>query len=253
VSWSVTAAVTEFDEAVTWFRSKTPVTQEQLDQLEDVARARAFTLAGAMEIEAVQTVFDELDKSLAAGTPFEEFQKAVEEKLLDKMGPAGYHLETVFINNCQQAYNSGRWVQQNDPAINALRPFRMYDSVVDDHTTPHCRAWDGVIRAWDDPCWQFHSPQCHHRCRACLRSLRPKDAARRGLTEQLPEDQASDGFGLPPDKRNDGVLRPKVDNFDPEVWKVFESREFQAQFELEMEKERAREARKKRDADKQDG
>lgn len=252
MSIETTAKVTEFDEALQWFLSKTPVTQEQADELEDVARARAFTLAGAMEIEVVQTVFDEIAKSLEAGTPIEEFQAAIEEKLIGKMGPNGHHLETVFINNCQQAYNSGRWVQQNDPAINALRPFRMYDSVLDGRTTEHCKAWDGVIRAWDDPCWQLHSPQCHHRCRAQLRSIRPREAARRGLTEQLPEEQASEGFGLPPDKRNDGVLRPKATNFDPEVWQVFEDRDFQAALDLELEKQRVREERAKRDAAEND-
>lgn len=82
--------------------------------------------------------------------------------------------------------------------------------------------------------------------------MRPKEAARRGLTETLPEEQASEGFGLPPNLRNDGVLRPKVENFDPEVWQVFESREFKAAFDLELEKERVREAREKRDQDNDD-
>lgn len=417
MAWSVTAEVSKFSEAVDWFRSKTPVTQAQLDELEDVARTRAFTLSGAMEIEAVQTVFDELAKSLEAGTPFEDFQKAVSEKLDPQAGAPANYLKTVYVNNCQQAYNSGRWVQMNDPAVNALRPFRLFDAVLDDHTcfgagtpvamadgarkpieairpgdmilscrgraravvatmvtpkrawgvlrtacgktlrvTPNhpiltargwipakmlvpgdalvieteslpnlwsdvpvdsqrgglllaevlaiwpfpseaiaeaqttavssvhweltddfepaydlqveedrgfiangivvhnsdvCRACDGVVRAWDDPFWESHTPQLHHFCRSQLRSLRPNEAARRGLTEQLPGSQPSNGFGLPPDKRNDGVLRPKSERFDPEVWKVFESREFQAHLDLELEKERVREERKKRDADNQ--
>lgn len=251
MSIGTTAKVTQFQEALAWFLSKTPVTREQADKLEDVARSRAFTLAGAVEIEAVQTVFDELAKSLANGTPLEDFQKTVGDKLAGKMGPKGYQIETVFINNCQQAYNSGRWVQMNEPEVNALRPYRLYDSVLDGSTTPHCRAWDGVIRAWDDVCWQQHSPQCHMRCRAVLRSIRPKDAARRGITETLPTEQPADGFGLPPDKRNDGVLRPKVENFDPQVWQVFEDRELDAHVALDIEQARVRDERQKRDADNQ--
>lgn len=247
-SWVVSAEVRDFEEATEWFLSKTPTTQDQLDALDDVARARAFTIAGSLEIHAVQVVFDEVARSLKNGTPIEEFKRAT----LEKLGPgsvATAHLETVFINNVQQAYNTGRWQQMNDPDVNAVRPFRIYDSVLDGHTTQHCKDWDGVIRAWDDPCWQMHAPQCHHRCRAQLRNLRPGEAARRGLTEKLPESLASTGFGLPPDKRNDGILRPLPEAFDPEVWKVFESREFQAQLELELELQRVRDERLKRDAD----
>ncbi len=163
MAWSVTAEVDSFDEAVEWFDAREPMTQDEYDKLEDTARARAFTLAGQVELQLVQVVFDEMKRAIDKGTPYEAFAEAVGAKLADFPIP-GHVLETTFINNVQQSYNTGRWYQITDPELTALRPYLLYDSVLDSRTSPHCLQWDGVIRPASDPCWLSHSPQCHHRC-----------------------------------------------------------------------------------------
>jgi SPP1 gp7 family putative phage head morphogenesis protein len=239
MTWAASADVSRFDEAVTWFRSLVPMTQEQYELIEDKALSRAFHIAAHLELHAVQEIHDEIAKAIEDGTPFEDFAKAVSVSL-DKT-----HLETVFINANQQAYNVGRWEQMNDPALNALRPFRMFDAVLDGRTSPHCKAWDGVIRAWDDPCWQGHSPQCHHRCRSTLRSLRPSEAAERGITQTLPDTLPSSGFGLAPDHRSYEPPEPSGDDIDDDVWAAFEARVAQAKADLAKEQSVVDELRRK--------
>jgi hypothetical protein len=233
MSWRVSSDVSEFDEAVAHFRGLVPMTDAEYELLEESAKARAFTIAAHIELHAVQTIYDEIAKAIAGGTPIEEFEKAVASKLDSKVGPSGYLLETVFINANQQSYSTGRYDQMNDPALNVLRPYRMYDSVLDGSTTQHCKDWDGVIRAYDDPCWLDHHPQCHHRCRAQLRSLRESEARERGLTMNLPGAQPASGFGVSPSIRRNEVPSPDPESFDDEAWAEFMTRLSAARVDLE--------------------
>lgn len=246
MAWTVTAEPDEYVEAVDWFRSRVPYTWDQYGALEDDARKKAFWIAGQVEIETVQTIFDELDRSIAKGLPLEDFKAAVREKLGAKVGPEGYHLDLVFRNWTQQAFNTARWYQLTDPEATLLRSYLLYDSVLDGSTTPHCRAWDGVIRQYDDPCWLTHHPQCHHGCRACLRSLRESEARERGITAVLPGETPSEGFGLAPPLR-EGLPPLKRERFDPDLLAVFDERAAQSELERQEAERKAREARQRQD------
>lgn len=248
MAWSVTADPERFEEADAWFRSRIPYTIEQYDALDDKARKQAFWITAALELNAVQTIFDELAKSNEKGTPFEEFQKNVEEKL-GKLAPDGFHLETVYRNWVQKAYNTGRWHQLQDPELTLLRPYLMFDAVLDSRTTPTCKACDGIVKRHDDGFWLTHCPPLHHRCRSSLRSLRAREAQRRGITEGVPEGtDPQDDFGkAPPLTGDDEHLEPKETRFDPEVWAEFKRRQLVMLEELETANQAARAARLIRD------
>lgn len=248
MSWSVSAEVAQYDQAVTWFRSRVPYTTAQFDDLEDKSRARAFAIAGNLELDSVQTVFDELGASIEKGTPFEEFQKRVAEKLQNKMGPDGYHLETVFRNWTQTAYNTGRWYQLTDPDLLVLRPMLMADAVLDSRTTEVCKSIDGVIKPADDAFWLTHWPPLHNRCRTGIRSLRRKEAERRGITEGDPHVHVDGTFGLaPPLRHDDEILTPQQSRFEPGAWDEYIKRQQKAAVELRAENDNAKKRRKKRD------
>jgi SPP1 gp7 family putative phage head morphogenesis protein len=247
MSWAVSAEQSEFSEALDWFRSRVPYTQAQLDTLDDKARARAFAIAGHLELESVQTIFDELDHSIAKGTPFEDFQKRVEEKLLGKVGPDGFHLETVFRNWTQTAYNTGRWYQLTDPELSVLRPFLCFDALLDDRVTEVCKNLDGTIKPVGDPFWLTHAPICHHRCRSSLRSLRTSQAERAGISTTDPMVEIPEGFGLAPPMRGDDIPGPDQRRFDPEVWDAFTKRQADTLTQLEAANDNARRLRDERD------
>ncbi len=246
MSWGITAAVTvdAYTEALEWFDKKSPMTVDEFDELEDGARSRAFTLAAQVELQVVVAVFEEMRRSIEKGTPYEEFVKAVGSKLDDFPLP-GHVLETTFINNVQQSYNTGRWYQITDPDLTILRPYLMYDSVLDGGTTNFCREWDGVIRPASDPCWLNACPQNHHRCRANLRSMRESEAMRRGVTVSLPSEKASQGFGLAPPLRPD-IPAPNRERIDDDVWNEFVDRLAASNAELDAEQGQMDEERQQR-------
>lgn len=225
MAWAVSAEPSEFDEAIAWFRSRVPVTDDEYNALSASAKTRAFHLASVNELQVVQTVFKEIERAIAEGLPLETFQASVSEKLGAAHRLNGYHLETVFRNGTQDAYNAGRWEQLTSLDVSSTRPYWMYDAVLDDRTTPLCKSLDGTIKAHDDPYWLTHCPPLHHRCRGGIRALRRSEADRRGITVGDPQTvgEPGQGFGLAPPLRTELPMpdRTQVDN---DVLSVFDAR-----------------------------
>lgn len=245
MAWPVTADLGRFEEAIAWFRQRTPLTHDEVGGVEDRARMHAFWLAGGVELSAVQTVFDGIADALEKGTSVEDFKRSIREKLGDMF--RGYHLETVFRNATQAAYNTGRWYQMQDPDVRRFRPFFMYDAILDSRTTPICTTLNGTVKAADDEFWLNRWPPLHHRCRSSVRSLRRTEAERRGITQGNPDTAPQLGFGLAPPSRGGEPPKPDLTKHDPAVVNVHRQREQQMQRELEEAQRKARADREKQD------
>lgn len=195
MAWAVTADPNKFDKAVAWFRKRVPVTENGYRALTVRERDRAFHIAHVQQMRVVETIYNEIDRAIAEGTPFGDFKKRIRDKLkAHEVG--GAHLETVFRNAVQSAYNAGRWYQLTE--VSATRPYWVLDVVLDDRTSDKCKPVDGVCKAHDDPWWLTNWPPRHHRCRTGVRSVRASEAKRIGITKGTPEPTPDAGFGYAP-------------------------------------------------------
>lgn len=193
-----------FPEASKWFRERVAVTKDEWNAMTVEARRHSFTIAGAQQLDVVQTVMDSLQSAIDNGTPIDEWRASVREKLGKRFGQLkASTLDTAFVNAHQTAYNTGRWEQMSAPAVTNALPLRLFDAVLDSGTTDFCRACAGTVLPHDHPWWLTHCPQCHHRCRSCLRAISQRMAARRGgVTETAPLPKRVPGdWGLAPPLR----------------------------------------------------
>lgn len=220
MAWAVTADVEEFSEAAQWFRSKFPVTERVANALGDYAGPRAFTVAGVEQLEVVNATFDSLAKAISSGIPFEQWKTQVEDQLTEAWGKKdSARIETVFRNATSQAFNAGRWRQMNEPSVLAFRPYGMFDGVVDSHQSAFCKAWDGKILPLERFAELGACPQCHHRCRSQIRNMRESDALRRGVTINLPNETAAEGFGQAP---TENEWRPDPSKYPRELFDEYQ-------------------------------
>ena len=227
MTWPAASDLEEFTEAVEWFRNLLPLTDEQFEQLSTDAQRRAFRVAGVAQLDIVSQVFNALLGAIANGTKFEDFKRDVVPALEKAWGESDPHrVETIFRNNVQRAYNRGRWKQMRDPEVAAVRPYLMYDAIVDDRTTDICRQLHGTVLPAEDSFWSTRLPPLHHRCRSSLRSLTTKQAERRGITEERPIVEADQGFGDSPDIESD--WQPDAGNYPPELWRIYERKQAEA-------------------------
>ena len=188
-----------FDEAVAWAKARNVVLPDEFYHgLQANARGRAFTVSGLAGLEQIQRTLESLSGAMEAGETFDTWKKRIGPEL----GLSDPHMETVFRNFMQTAYNAGRWEQYERSRKN--RPYLMFSAINDSRSTPICRHLNGIIRPVDDPFWsKNHSPPLHHRCRSSLISItesqaRARSPASTGLNQPTPTDVPPTGWGYKP-------------------------------------------------------
>lgn len=196
-----------YEEAIAYLEGKDYAITFDWREMLDGAHKRAFTVAGVMQLDVLQTLLNSLieasegidrgpDKPDSAMS-YTEWLNNV-EGLLQNSGYLGgrtekdpatgkekvvqltpYRLENIYRTNLQSAYNAARFEQQLSFADR--RPFLQYLATIDNRTTPICQGLHGKIFRADDPIWTVIYPPNHFRCRARVAS-----ASERELKKGLP-------------------------------------------------------------------
>lgn len=180
--------------AIKYFRNKKSVTSWDWYEIWQDAHKKSFTIAKAMNTKVLNDIRDALDKSLAEGKTFHEFQKDL-KPLLQKRGWWGeqivvdtegnaekvqlgsmYRLKNIYRVNMQTAYMTGRYQTQFDNVDN--RPYWEYVAVMDSSTRPEHAMLNGLVFRYDDPFWSaFYPPNGWNcRCRVVARSQKNLDS-----------------------------------------------------------------------------
>ena len=201
MTWPVSTDPQDSD-ALKWFLEKVPVVKEVWDSMSQEARRKAFTAAGVAHADILTQVHTAIAKALKDGTALAQFKKDVRAKLLSAWGeqvanPA-WRIETIFRTNVQSAYASGRWKQLNHPTIRKVRPYLVFDAVMDNRVSSVCEKLDGTVLPTEE--WEKRGlcPPLHFNCRSALRSLRKSQAEKQEkFGQDPPEVQPDAGFGQP--------------------------------------------------------
>lgn len=188
-----------FDEAIDWHRKRTGITKDEYNALSEAARRRAFTIAGVTQASLIREIQDSLTQALENGQSLDDWKATALPKLTKAwagtVSNPSARADTIFRTNVQHAYSAGRHAQLTDPVTRKIRPFWLYDSVIDGRTTTGCRARNGTLLHQDDPWWNNNYPPTHFNCRAIARSLRRSEAEARGITDEPPPGIVAPGFG----------------------------------------------------------
>ncbi len=148
-----------FLEALQYAHDKKIVLPDEFYTMDLKTRQMATTVSFLSSLEQVETVIKSLNRTLANGGTFNDFQKLIEESeiILPK-----HYLDTVFRTNIQSAYGHGRWQQQN--RNKAKRPYLMYSAIDDSRVRPAHLALNRIVLPIDHPFWLTHYPPLGFRC-----------------------------------------------------------------------------------------
>ncbi len=182
-------------EAVEHFRAKGFHAGYDWRETDAATHLRSFTVAKAMRLDILQDIRASVDKAIAGGITFGDFQKELEPLLRSKGWWGGKlgstrRLRIIFDTNIRMSYAKGRWEMIEREAARA--PWLMYDAVNDSRTRPAHLAWDRTVLRHDDPFWRTHYPPNGWRCRCRVIQLSDADLEEFGLK---PSDGPPDGSG----------------------------------------------------------
>ena len=184
-------------EAIEHFRRKDWVVGFDWRDVDAAQHAHAFTVAKVMRKDLLATIRASVDKALAEGMTFEQFERELTpllqqegwwgrremvdpktgQKRLVQLG-SPRRLRTIYDTNIRMAGAHGRWerVQRMKKAL----PYLRYVAVGDARTRPEHMAWHGVVLPVDDPFWDTHAPPNGWHCRCTVVQLGDGDLKRYG-------------------------------------------------------------------------
>jgi len=202
-----------FEEAIKHLRGLTVMTGVQYYELEQVAQAKAFSIARQSNLDLLNGVKDSLTEALEQGQTFSEWRENL-DAVFEKYGVKKVNdqrADLIFRQNTQTAYQAGRYQQQTDPDVLASQPYWMYSAVHDGRTRPAHRAMDGLCFPASHVFWKTHYPPNGFRCRCKVIALSEAQAVARGIKvmKRLPKERLDPRTGemvhdLRPDAGFDG-------------------------------------------------
>lgn len=162
------------------------------------AHSKAFTVAGAMKMDVLESIRGEIDTALKEGRTFAQFQKEL-EPTLKKLGWWGrteimdpvtgelreidvtpWRLRNIYRTNMQTSYMAGRYKFHDETKDS--RPYWQYVAIIDASTRPSHESRNGTVLEADDPWWDSNYPPNGWGCRCRVRSLSERAFNRRDLT-----------------------------------------------------------------------
>lgn len=186
------------EEAVSFFQKKGYAIGFDWRDVWKEEHAVAFTVAKAMRIDILEDIRGAVDKAIADGVPFAEFQKGLApllqakgwwgrktmtdpttgEQVAAQLG-SSRRLRTIYDVNMRMAHSAGRWDRID--RVKKRRPYLRYVTMHDERVRQSHAAWDGIVRPVDDEWWDTHYPPNGWRCRCTTQQLSERDMQRRGL------------------------------------------------------------------------
>lgn len=181
-----------------------------------------FTVAGVMQMDVLVAIRALVEKAIAEGQSFEDFQAAMSADGLISAALPRSRWETIYRTNLQSAFMAARYREQ--VRLGERKPFWKFVAVLDRSTTAGCRDLDGKIFRYDDGFWSNNYPPRHYRCRSRVVALNDRELARYGGEVESGDDyknvQPDESFASTPDT----PFEPKKADYPPDVWKEFNKR-----------------------------
>nr|WP_064494318.1 phage minor head protein [Pseudomonas chengduensis] len=186
-------------EAIDYFRQKGYAIGFDYRDVWQAQHQAAFTVAKAMQLDVLQDIRAEIDKALADGTTYHDFQKrltpALQAKgwwgrqatrdplsgeLVEAQLGSPRRLKVIYDTNLRTAHSEGQWqrIQDNKAAF----PYLEYDGNNSEHPRLQHGAWDGLTLPVDDPFWADHFPVKEYGCKCRVIPRTASQVERSGKT-----------------------------------------------------------------------
>lgn len=164
------------------------LTRPDFDRLSAEARRKAFTVAGEMSVDALDTIRNVLVETVVYGPSLGEFTTKLEDAIgKGRLGAA--HLENVYRTNIQTAYQNGQDEIASNPIVSEVFPYQEYLAIHDGRVREHHLELETLglngtnVYRRDDPFWDQWTPPNGYQCRCATNLLTIEAAADRGVKE----------------------------------------------------------------------
>lgn len=198
--------------AVDFLKMKVPMPKADFLALGEKYRNFAFTVTGDLKEETIADLLKSLIDAKEGNIPYKEWVSGWMEKgVLPEA-----RLKQVYWENMRSAQMAGKMAQLRKDVD--IAPYWQRIATMDKGTRPEHAAMHGMIRRYDDPFWDEHTPKDAFGCRCTVRSLSPEYLKNKGIDpEKLPQGAPDMKEVVANNSYNpdfETLVAPKLNNFD---------------------------------------
>lgn len=139
---------------------------------EEYFAAKSFQLAGNLSQEVVDAAKQIILNGIRDERSIPDLREQLDELLRPYLAAEGVNVaqraETIARTNVMEAFQQARLAVYADPGMGDFVEALEYSAILDDRTTPFCRAADGRVYPRGDAVWSRITPPNHFNCRSLL-------------------------------------------------------------------------------------
>lgn len=185
-----------YENAVSYLKTKVPLSKAEWNDLNTKVRFRAFTVAKLTNIDLIEEAKKQIVKTLETGGTY-----ATAWENINAMSDTPFNLkpgywENIYRTNTSSAYSAAKLM-----AFEKTNPVGIQLFVIDDErTTDICKrllheAGSGIVLSVDHPFWQKYGyPPYHYQCRTGIRGVYKSQIDSGDIVVQNPKMQFFDNF-----------------------------------------------------------
>ena len=198
----------QFQEQVDFLQQKIRLLTLTYRDLNSRQHDRAFVVAGAMKADLLNDLHHAVNKAVADGQSFKQFQDGFDD-ILGKHGwlndadkeYKAWRATVIYQTNMRTSHAAGRYKQMTDPEVLKRRPYWRYiHNTVENPRVQHQR-WDGLVLPADAQFWQINFPPNGYGCKCNVAAINERQL--KALGKSKADDEPSYD-----DKRKDFLSAP---------------------------------------------
>lgn len=171
-----------FEAAIAFFRAKLNMPAETWDAIWAEMHTQAFTVAGAMTDDIIESFRIAVDRAISTGSTITDFRKDF-DSIIEKTGwgfngTTKWRAQVIYDTNLSVAYQRGHWQQMTDPDVVKTRPFLRYIRSSSAEPRADHLQWADLILPWDHPFWRTHYPPNGWGCKCGVVSMSERQVQR---------------------------------------------------------------------------
>lgn len=190
----------QFQEQIDYLKQKTNLPTQSYKDITSRQHDRAFVVAGAMKAELLNDLHNAVNKAVADGQSFQQFQDSFDD-IIGKNGwlndeddkYKAWRAKMIYQTNLKTSHAAGRYQQMTSPEMVKLRPYWRYRHNTIENPRIQHEKWNNLVLPVDAAFWRVNFPPNGYGCNCTIEAINERQLRAMGKTKPDTEPAFDDG------------------------------------------------------------
>lgn len=190
----------QFQEQIDYLKQKTNLPTQSYKDITSRQHDRAFVVAGAMKAELLNDLHNAVNKAVADGQSFQQFQDSFDD-IIGKHGwlndeddkYKAWRAKMIYQTNLKTSHAAGRYQQMTSPEMVKLRPYWRYRHNTIENPRIQHEKWNNLVLPVDAVFWRVNFPPNGYGCNCTIEAINERQLRAMGKTKPDTEPAFDDG------------------------------------------------------------